>query len=159
MDVDQTLATKLAAVLPHLNERQRRVVLAAEVQALGRGEVARVARVAGVSRTTVHAALRAQAGPDEASGRIRQCGGGRKRRRDHDPALVAALEALVDPDTRGDPTSPLRWTCKSTRQLARALTAAGHPVSHTGVGDLLRSLDYSLQSQRENARGRAPSRS
>src|SRR6059058_3339256 len=155
MDVDQTLATKLAAVLPHLNERQSRVVLAAEAQALGRGAVARVARAAGVSRTTVHAALREQAWPDDASGRVRQGGGGRKRRRDQDPALVAALEALVDPDTRGDPTSPLRWTCKSTRQLATALTAAGHPVSHTGVGDLLRRLDYSLQANvktREGAR-------
>lgn len=78
------------------------------------------------------------------SGRIRKTGGGRKPLTETDPGLMAALEALVDPATRGDPMSPLRWMTKSTRQLADALSADGHPVSHVRVGELLHSLGYSL---------------
>ena len=153
MDGDEALATKLAMVLPHLNERQRRLVLAAEARALGRGGITRVAQAAQVARATVHKGLREQASPVEEAGRIRRAGGGRKPLREQDAALVAALEALVDPDTRGDPGSPLRWTCKSTRQLAEALTAAGHPISHARVGDLLRRLGYSLQANAKTREG------
>jgi len=81
--------------------------------------------------------------------RIWRAGGGRKPLQTHDPDLVSALEALVDPTTRGDPMSPLRWTCKSTRKLATALTGQGHQVSHTTVAQLLADLDYSLQGTRK----------
>jgi hypothetical protein len=85
----------------------------------------------------------------EFAGRVRRPGGGRKRRRDLDPGLVPTLEALVDPDTRGDPESPLRWTSKSTRELAEALGAAGHPVSDDTVGRLLGEQGYTLQRTRK----------
>ena len=130
MEVDVVLAKKLATVLPHLNEKQRRLMLAAEARALGRGGITRVARASGVSRPTIHKAMRELDGPSTDPGRVRKAGGGRKRTRDRDTGVVAALEELVDPDTRGDPMSPLRWTCKSTRQLANALGDQGHPVSH-----------------------------
>lgn len=150
MDDDQRLAQKLAAILPHLNAAQRRVLLVAEAQALGRGGITRVARAAGVSRATIHAALHQQALPGAT--RVRRSGGGRKKTRARDPRLVADLEALVSPDTRGDPMSPLRGTCKSTRQLASALQERGHQVSERIVRDLLHEAHYSLQA---NAKTRA----
>ena len=148
MDKDSGLATKLATILPHLNERQRRLVLAAEARALGWGGVTRVARAAGVTRPTIHAALHELDQPAPPPTRVRRAGGGRKRQRDHDPTLLADLEALIDPQTRGDPMSPLRWTCKSTRQLAAALQTQGHAVSHHMVARLLHALEYSLHAPR-----------
>jgi hypothetical protein len=153
MDVDTALAEKLGTILPHLNERQRRWLLAAEARALGYGGVSRVARAAGVSRATLHKARRELAQPAVASDRVRRPGGGRKRLRDRDPTLLADLEALVDPDTRGDPMSPLRWTCKSTRHLATALAGQGHQVSHRVVADLLHAADYSLQAPTKTLEG------
>jgi hypothetical protein len=146
MRTEQVLADKLATVLPHLNERQRRLLLAAEARAVGYGGVARVARAAGVSRQTIHTGLHDLDQPDSPAARVRRPGGGRKAAPTHDPTLRADLEALVDPDTRGDPMSPLRWTCKSTRQLATALAERGHRVSHQTVAALLRAADYSLQA-------------
>jgi transposase len=143
---EEVLARKFAIVLPRLNERERRLVLGAEARALGRGGLSVVARAAGVSRPTVTRAVQELEEPGPPAGRVRRPGGGRKRLVDRDPGLVEALEALVDPATRGDPQSPLRWTSKSTRQLAEALTAAGHPVSYHTVGELLRGRGYSLQA-------------
>ena len=154
MDVDRVLADKFAALLPHLDERQRRVCAAAEARALGRGGITRVARAAGLSRPTIYQGLRDLDQPP-LPGRVRRAGGGRPAARDRDPALPAALDALIEPDTRGDPESPLRWTCKSTRQLAAALTAQGHPVSHSTVAALLRAADYSLQAPRKTLEGSA----
>ena len=146
MNDDTLLAQKLATILPHLNEKQRRLLLATEARALGYGGITRVARAAGVSRPTIQKALQEIEQPPPTIDRLRQVGGGRKAVHVHDLTLLAALEALVDPDTRGDPMSPLRWTCKSTRQLAAALTQGGHPVSHRVVAELLRELGYSLQA-------------
>jgi len=146
MDGERALAEKLAAILPWLNEKQRRVLLAAEARAWGYGGVSRVARAAGVSRPTIQQGLRDLAHPDPHPDRVRQVGGGRKRLQEQDPTLVADLEALVDPDTRGDPMSPLRWTCKSTRQLATALNQAGHRVGARTVAALLHAARYSLQA-------------
>src|SRR2546426_8138930 len=146
MDIDAVLAEKLVTILPRLNEKQRRLVLAAEARALGHGGIARVARAASVSRPTIQKGLRELVEPDAAPERVRQVGGGRKQLRDQDPTLVTDLEALVDPDTRGDPMSPLRWTCKSTRQLAGALNQAGHRVSDRRVAALLHAARYSLQA-------------
>jgi transposase len=153
MDDDQRLAQKLAAILPHLNEKQRRILLAAEARALGHGGITRVARAAGVTRVTIHAALHEQDRAGLARERVRREGGGRKTTRDRDPTLVADLEALVSPDTRGDPMSPLRWTCKSTRQLAAALQQRGHQVSERIVRELLHEARYSLQANAKTREG------
>jgi hypothetical protein len=115
---EAVLARTYALIWPHLDERQRRLLLAAGASELGRGGISRLARATGASRQTVHTGLAELDGRVPLTGRVRRPGGGRKRRRDTDPGLVSALEALVDPDTRGDPESPLRWTSKSTRQLA-----------------------------------------
>jgi hypothetical protein len=153
MEIDLVLSKKLATILPRLNEKQRRLLLAAEARALGYGGITRVARASGVSRETIHKALHELDGPSTDPGRVRKVGGGRKRTREQDPGLVAAVEGLVDPDTRGDPMSPLRWTCKSTRQLARALTDQGHRVSQNVVADLLHDLGFSLQAPAKRLEG------
>jgi hypothetical protein len=144
VDLDEVLAATFSLVAPHLTERQRRLLFGAAARALGYGGVSRVARLATASRPTVRRGAAELDQPPDPRGRIRQHDGPR-RRRDTDPGLLAALDRLVDPDTRGDPDSPLRWTCKSTRELAQALTAAGHPVSDDTVGRLLREQGYRLQ--------------
>src|SRR5512132_4141373 len=133
-----------SVIAPHLTERQRRLLFGAAARALGYGGVTRVARLAEASRPTVRRGAAELDQPADPRGRIRQHEGP-KRRRDTDPGLLQALERLVDPDTRGDPESPLRWTCKSTRELAEALTGQGHPVSDDTVGRLLREQGYRLQ--------------
>ena len=145
MDLDTVLATLFDLIAPHLNERQRRLLLGAGARALGRGGGARMARLSGMSRPTVYAGVRELDEPPDPHGRIRRPGGGPKRLQDTDPDLVEALDRLVDPDTRGHPCSPLRWTTKSTRELAEALTAQGHPVSDDTVGRLLKQQGYRLQ--------------
>ena len=152
MDEDAALAQKFATLLPQLDERQRRLLLAAEARALGRGGITRVARAAGVSRPTITRGL-AELDQPAPPGRVRQPGGGRRQRCERDPALLTALEALVEPDTRGDPMSPLRWTCKSTRQLAAALAQQGHAVSEWTVRRLLHEADYSLQAPAKTLEG------
>lgn len=138
----------LADVTPVLDERQRRLAAAAGARALGHGGVAAVAREMGMARSTIHRGIgELEAGVEVGEGRVRRAGAGRKRRSESDPKLVEALDGLVDPESRGDPESALRWTVKSTRQLARALTAAGHPASHVLVGELLRDqLGFRLQA-------------
>jgi hypothetical protein len=153
VETPSRLAQTFGLLAPHLNERQRRLWLAAEARVLGRGGVTQVARATGVTRLTIQKGAQDLDAPQDLGGRVRRRGGGRKPLRETDPGLVGALEALVDPDTRGDPMSPLRWTCKSTSQLARALTAAGHPVSHDVVADLLRGLDYRLQANAKTREG------
>lgn len=148
---------KFAVLLPELDERQRRLLLGAEAIALGRGGVTAVAAAAGVSRPTVTrgvAEVKGGAVAPAMGGRVRKAGGGRKPLSESDPGIVAALDALVDPVTRGDPMSPLRWTTRSTRNLAEALTSAGHRVSHVGVGELLHQQGYSLQGNSKSVEGR-----
>ena len=114
-----------------------------------------MARAAGVSRSTVTIAVTELDSPEQVpQGRSRRAGGGRKAAVDNDPGLADVLDALADPLTRGDPESPLRWTCKSTRQLAAALTAAGHPVSDRTVARLLHQAGYSLQANAKTTEGR-----
>jgi len=141
---------------PVLDERTRRLVAAGMADAWGRGGVAVVARATGMARTTIERGLdelEPPVTPVEGGQHIRRSGGGRKPLTEHDPTLLRDLEALVDPVTRGDPQSPLRWTCKSLRQLAGALRSQGHRVSPQTVGDLLRALDYSLQANRKTKEG------
>jgi hypothetical protein len=130
--VEQVIAGKYAAISPLLDERQRRLWLAVEAQSLGRGGVSVVARATGRSRTTVTKAVAELSQPEQEAlpaGRVRRPGAGRKPATETDPGLAAALDELVDPVTRGDPESPLRWTSKSTRTLAAELSARRHPVS------------------------------
>jgi hypothetical protein len=150
---EEALADMFAVLSPHLNERQRRLLAGAQARAVGRGGVAAVARASGMSRSTVSTgAAEVDEGP-ELTERVRRPGAGRPRIEDRDPGLVEALDALVEPTARGDPGSPLRWTCKSTRNLADALTEAGHPVSAQVVAELLAALGYSLQATSKQVEG------
>ena len=149
----QVLAAKFAVIFPHLDERQRRLLMAAEARALGHGGIRLVARAAGVRQATVSAGVSELEAGAEPLGRARRPGGGRKRAADLDPGLRPALMALVEPDERGDPMSPLRWTTKSTRNLAGELTRQGHKVSADTVGDLLRDEGFSLQGNAKTIEG------
>ena len=120
---DEVLAAKFASVLPQLDERQRRLMLGAEAIALGRGGITAVATAAGVSRPTVSRGMVEVRAGESGNGRVRKPGGGRKSLTVTDPGLLKKLDALVEPVTRGDPMSPLRWTTKSTRKVAQALAA------------------------------------
>ena len=150
----EDLAAKFAVVLPHLDERQRRLVLGAEARMLGRGGGRAVARAAGVREATVSAGVTELESGQAPLGRVRRAGGGRKRAAEVDPGLVPALLALVKPDQRGDPMSPLRWTAKSTYNLADTLTGQGHKVGADVVGDLLRQEGFSLQSNAKTLEGK-----
>ena len=139
---------------PFLNERQRRLAAAAEARTLGRGGISAVASATGVARKTIARGLQELATPDTSLGqRIRRPGGGRKRTVVKDPTLLADLERLVEPVSRGDPESPLRWTSKSVRKLADELVRQGNPVSHELVANLLKELGYSLQANRKTREG------
>jgi len=154
MGTTEALEQKYSLLFPHLNERQQHLIAALDAQQLGRGGVARISRITGFSRPTIYRAVESLTQPPLPVGRVRHSGAGRKALVEHDPQLVQALEALIDPDTRGDPMSPLRWTCKSTRQLARLLTAEGHRVSHMTVAQLLHGLRYSLQGNAKTKEGK-----
>jgi Rhodopirellula transposase DDE domain len=149
----QVLAAKFAVIFPHLDERQRRLLMAAEARALGHGGIRLVARAAGVREATVSLGVGELEAGDEPLGRARRPGGGRKRAADLDPGLRPALMALVEPDERGDPMSPLRWTTRSTRNLADELTRQGHKVGADTVGDLLRAEGFSLQGNAKAIEG------
>jgi transposase len=154
-EVRGQLVARFEVLLPHLNERQQRLALAAEARLLGHGGVRAVARVAGVSETTVRKGV-FELERGEAPlpiGRVRKAGGGRKPVTQLDPQLLSALLALVEPDERGDPMSPLRWTTKSLRHLADELTRQGHPVSAPTVGKLLRENGFSLQANAKTLEG------
>jgi transposase len=153
-ETGQVLAAKFAAIFPHLDERQRRLLMGAEARALGHGGIRLVARAAGVREATVSLGVTELDSGAEPLGRARRPGGGRKRAADVDLGLRAALLALVEPDERGDPMSPLRWTTKSTRSLAAELTRQGHKVSADTIGDLLREEGFSLQANAKTIEGK-----
>jgi hypothetical protein len=149
------LAERFERIRPHLNEASLRLWAANEALSLGYGGVSEVSRATELSRTTIHAGIAelGSAAVAHESNRIRRSGGGRKKLTDKDPGLLGALNKLVDPVTRGDPESPLRWTSKSTTKLARELSTSGHPVSQRTVCDLLTGEGYSLQSVRKTREG------
>jgi DDE family transposase len=149
----KALAQKFALVWRHLDERSRRMMAASEARHLGYGGVSIVSRACGLSRVTITKAVRELDAPPQPPGRIRRPGGGRPSLLRLDPELPSALERLVEPLARGDPESPLRWTSKSTRTLAVELTVARRPISHEKVAQLLRLMDYSLQSNRKTEEG------
>jgi hypothetical protein len=148
------LAQKFRPVWPLLDERTRRLMAANEAIGLGYGGVSLVHRACGLSRKAIAKGVREiQTGDAPLAGRIRRPGAGRKNLTLSDPALVAALECLVDGGTRGDPESPLRWVCKSTRTLAAELCRQRHPISYVRVAQLLHEQNYSLQSNRKLEEG------
>ena len=155
--VIDSLRRKFKRLRPELNERGRRCWAASEALELGHGGIKAVAQATDLGERTIRrgCAEMGQGRPTVSSAgrRIRRPGGGRKSLLATAPGLVAALEALVEPTTRGDPMSPLRWTCKSTRKLAKTLAGQGHEVSHTKVAHLLADLDYSLQGLRKSLEG------
>ena len=130
------------------------MLAAAEAMEIGHGGVSRVSRACGLSRVTITKGIRELAEGPLREGRVRRPGGGRKKLVVRDPKLPSLLESLVEPLARGDPESPLRWTCKSTRTLARELTRRKRPISHEKVAQLLRELDYSLQGNRKTEEGK-----
>jgi Rhodopirellula transposase DDE domain len=152
----RAMSARLSDLLPRLNECDRRLAMATEAKSWGRGGISAVARAAGASRTTIRRGLAELADDQQPreSARVRVTGGGRKKTEITDPGLLDALDALIEPETRGDPESPLRWTTKSTRHLADALTHMGHRVSHSVVAKILVSLGYSLQGTRKSGEGK-----
>jgi len=153
MKIPLELKRKFVQLWPHLNERTKRIVAAEEALRLGYGGISLVSRACGLSRVTITKAMGELGAGPLAAGRVRRSGAGRRKLVVRDPDLPHALEALVEPLTRGDPDSPLRWTCKSTRVLATELSLQNHPLSHEKVAQLLRDMDYSLQGNRKTEEG------
>ena len=151
---EEAIGERYRALAGELDERRRRLWAAAEARSHGRGGIAAVARATGIAENTVRAGLRElECGHTLERGRVRRRGGGRRPLRVTDPTLIEDLERLVDPDSRGDPEQPLRWTAKSVRRLAAGLRELGHEVSHETVARLLRSLGYSLQANAKMREG------
>ena len=166
MEDTGVIQSKYRALAGRLDEATLRLWAAVEARALGRGGVSMVAKAIGMSRTTIYAGLEeleapkvrsastpSSSGDGSGKRRIRAKGGGRKKLSDKDATLLRDLDALVEPTARGDPMSPLRWTCKSTPRLAQDLAKLGHEVSQRSVCDLLAQLNYSLQSTRKTREG------
>lgn len=153
IDLEAAIVEKFAAIAPVLDERARRLWAATESRAIGYGGDSLVSTATGLARETIRNGRRELEQGVETTRRVRRPGAGRPPIEKDQPGLTAALEALVEPLTRGDPTSPLRWTCKSKAKLAAALTKTGWRVSATKVGHLLHELGYSLQSVRKTTEG------
>lgn len=153
MSIEQSLERKYCILFQHLDERQKRLVTAADAAELGRGGISLVANASGLSRPTIHKGLKELQEEPLPETRVRREGGGRKKLFELKPGILKELESLIDPETRGDPMSPLRWTCQSTRKLAETLTARGYPLSHPTVVELLELLGYSLQANAKTIEG------
>lgn len=154
MNDHEKLQKKFAAVWPLLDERTRRIMAANEAMSLGYGGVSTVSRACGLSRKAIaHGIEDIKNGFSPPEGHLRRAGAGRKNIEAHDPELLDMLNSLIEPETRGDPESPLRWVCKSTRTLAELLTKRKHPISHVKVAQLLHEQNYSLQGNRKTEEG------
>ena len=154
MDGVAGVRERFSALDPVLDEKSRRLLVAAESKAWGPGGISAVSKTTGVSRQVIRQGLRElKQSATHPTGRIRRPGGGRKKAKQKDPTLVRDLETLVEPTTRGDPESCLRWTCKSVRKLAEELVGMGHEVSYPVVAELLHEMGYSLQANRKTKEG------
>ena len=157
-ETEITIQEKYMSLKPVLDEQSRRLWAATEAKSLGHGGISIVSRVTGLSRTTIHQGMKNLSDPTYHSTkeirRIRSSGGGRKLITKNDPTVLTDLEHLVEPSTRGDPESPLRWTCKSVRQLAAALQEQGHVIERQKVAHLLAELGYSLQANNKTKEGK-----
>src|SRR6266436_5740579 len=148
------MRAKYRSLSTQLDERSLRLCAAADAKMLGYGGMSFVAKAAGLSRTTLYSGVSEQSSEEQSEpGRIRRPGGGRKSKSERDETLLRDLDRLLDPVTRGDPMSPLRWTCKSTPKLATELKAKGHEVSQATVWRMLEELGYSMQSNRKSREG------
>jgi len=153
--VIEWIQSKYKNLMGDLDERARRRWSAVEALSLGRGGIVAVAKATGISDRTIRNGIRElREGDAPPEGRQRRIGGGRKSAKERDPKLLDALETLVEPTTRGDPMSPLKWTCKSTRELSAQLKKCGHIVSHTTVAELLKDAGFSLQANRKTIEGK-----
>jgi hypothetical protein len=148
-----SLQQKFLDIWPLLDEKNRRLIAANEARSMGYGGISKVRRACGLSRKAIAKGMVEISSRSVIHGRIRRLGAGRKKITVHDTKLLAVLECLIEPETRGDPESPLRWICKSTRTLAAQLTKKKHPVSHEKVAQILRDQNYSLQSNRKTEEG------
>lgn len=148
-----SLQKKMLPIWTLLDERSRRLVAANEARTLGYGGISKVHRACGLSRKAIAKGIHEITHGTAISGRIRRLGGGRKKLTYHDPGILEMLDRFIEPQTRGDPESPLRWICKSTRTLAAQLTSKKHRISHEKVAQLLREQNYSLQSNRKTQEG------
>jgi DDE family transposase len=156
MNGGDAILRRFEALTPFLDERTRRLMVAAEARAIGFGGITLVARATGVSRDTISRGLEeldSATSPSPPAGGVRRPGGGRKKTVDVDPTLREDLEKLINPTERGDPESPLRWTSKSLRHLAKELKLLGHQTSHRMVAEILHDLGYSLQGNRKTLEG------
>ena len=154
MTTEESIRFRYEQLAPTLDERSLRLFAATEAAALGRGGISRVSRITGIARTTITRGQQELAeGTSSETGRIRRPGGGRKKVVTLDPVALEKLERLVEPLSRGDPDSPLRWTCKSIRTLSEELKKSGHAVSHRWVWATLHDLNYSLQANRKTEEG------
>ncbi|MGH7592402.1 MAG: ISAzo13 family transposase [Gemmatimonadales bacterium] len=154
MDILSGIKERYTILRGQLDERARRLLVAAESRSAGRGGISAVSRATGVSRVVIREGIAELKKPKELRpGRIRRAGGGRKKSTERDPRLKADLEELLEATTRGDPMSPLRWTCRSVRNLEAELKRKGHSVSHQVVADLLHEMDYSLQDHNKTKEG------
>ena len=152
----QWIASKYQGLAGDLSERGRRRWAAVEAVSLGRGGISAVSEATGLAQSTIRRGIQElRSGDATAVGRQRREGGGRKSAETQMPDLIAALERLVEPESRGDPMSPLKWTCQSTRQLAKALAAQGYAVGPTTVRHLLKQAGYSLQANRKTREGKS----
>ncbi len=166
MKIKQETANRIKKVIPYLNERQRRIYLAAEAETLGRGGIKAISELTGVHRNTISAGLKelrsGEELPDDeiANGHVRRRGGGRKTVVQSQQGIAEALDRLVDNSSYGNPENPLRWTTKSLRELASELKKQGFSVGHNSVGKLLKQLGFSLQTNRkmEQAGAQSPDR-
>jgi len=154
MSIIEKLRGKYRVLLPALNEQQKRLMAAADAQILGRGGISLVCKASGISRPTIYKGLEILERDDWTDERIRKIGGGRKKLTETNPKLINEVESIIESDIRGDPMSPLRWTCKSTRKIAEILSSRGYQISHSAVADLLHDLDYSLQANRKTMEGK-----
>lgn len=154
MEIIDHLKQKFDCIWPHLNERTRRLSAAVEAKAIGYGGISIVHRACGLSRSVIakgiHEIERQEILPPE---KIRSKGGGRKSAEHQDPKIIETIERLIECETRGDPESPLKWVCKSTRAIAKELSDKNHPISHTKVAQLLHQMDFSLQGNRKTEEG------
>ena len=154
---DSDLKIKLSSVLPHLNEKQRRILIAAEACNLGYGGIEKLSKITGVSRPTIYRGIKdlneTQGKETDTVRRVRKKGGGRKKIIDKFPGIVEEIENLMEPSVRGDPESPLRWTCKSVRVLEKELRAKGYQISYPSVASLLKELEFSLQANQKTLEG------
>lgn len=153
--IDATaIRDRYVALSPHLDERGRRSFAAGEARSAGYGGIAAVSRATGIAASTIGRGLKELAcGPGVPADRVRRHGGGRKALVETNATLLDDLLALVSPSERGDPMSPLRWTCKGLRRLAKELGTRGHKISHTVVGELLKQQKFSLQANRKTREG------